>query len=144
MKRFFLFPLSLLLASCGASELGSAEPTDTAVVETFEDATCLISDAQIEALRNQFRAFSKKIPKALQSQTEIKRPPIMSPFVEPPTVTMSIIQNPEGLDYKWVVKAKDGCRKDGSIFESVEFQMTLRDNNKTTTDTAHIHLQDKL
>ncbi|MEP3656096.1 MAG: hypothetical protein ABJO36_14465 [Litorimonas sp.] len=144
MKRVFLLPLIFSLASCGASETESNETVEVASVEANKAESCEISDANINMLRDQFRSLAKQLPDIIEAGSEVKRPPLEYPFIEPPTVKLSVGQNPTTIDYSWVVRAEDGCKRESSTFESVEFEMTFRDNGRTTTDTANIKLKNKL
>ena len=140
MKRVFLLPLLLILASCGASDVGSDAAPQLVEVDIADPNSCVISDVHIENLRTQFRSFASDFPNKIKSGKAQNRTSIEYPFLEPPTVSLTIYENPNNLDYSWSVKSAEGCKKDGSNFDYVEFEMTFRDDGRTIKDTSHIHL----
>ena len=143
MQRSILPVLAFLLASCGASDVGSDAAPQLAEVEAVNPIACVISDVHIENLRTQFRSFASDFPNKIKSGKEQNRASIEYPFLEPPTVSLTIYENPNELDYAWKVKSAEGCKKDGSNFDYVKFEMTFRDDGRIIEDTSHIHLLSK-
>ncbi len=144
MKRVFLLPLILTLASCGASVTETVENEVPIGVETINSGGCEVSDAQITALREKFTKATELFQQNAKSQREYKREPLEHPFVEPPEVVLSFYENPNGLDYSWIIKVAEGCMKGGATFDNIQFEMTFRDDGRTTTNTAKINLKNKL
>jgi hypothetical protein len=142
MKKLFLFPVIFSLMSCSVGDTESAERLVEENIDATIETGCVISDAQIKELRDKFRAFAKQIPKFIKTKSDAKRPTLEHPFVEPLNVKLSILENPPGFEYHWIVKAEEGCKKNGSDFDRVDFEMIFRDGGQTITDDAHIHLKD--
>ena len=144
MRRALLLLSIFTLASCGAGETQMAEKNVAVAVQPTDDGACLVADAQIKSLREEFTTSAKALPLAIKSRSEQKRNPLEYPFVEPPEITFTLYHNPEGLDYGWTVEVIEDCIRNGSKLDNIQFEMTFRDGGRTTTNTANINQSNKL
>jgi len=133
--RFIGIVLSLACVSVSACQKADEAGIGTLSVTNKND--CVATSEDLYALREVF----KNAAQIIGLREKIDRQPLEKPFLEPPTVRISIQQNPSIKEYAWIVRLQQGCVFDdvqpGFKLDEVEYSAKIDSSGKLVDDNMH-------